>query len=92
MLWQPGRSPGDVADEAFFVRCDDENNPPAERANGRLLAEVGVAPSMPFEFVVLRVGRDGGTASRSSRLDAERVGRCADGRARCGRACGSIRC
>lgn len=56
-LWQGGALAGATADEAFTVRCDETNNPPAERANGRLLAEVGVAPSVPFEFVVLRVGR-----------------------------------
>lgn len=52
-----GALTGETAAEAFFVHCDESNNPPQERANGRLLAEVGVAPSRPFEFVVLRVGR-----------------------------------
>ena len=56
-LWQQGALMGNSAEAAFFVKCDDENNPPEARANGRLLAEVGVAPSQPFEFVVLRVGR-----------------------------------
>jgi phage tail sheath protein FI len=56
-LWQKGALMGDTATEAFFVKCDEENNPPSERGNGRLLAEVGVAPSRPFEFVILRVGR-----------------------------------
>jgi phage tail sheath protein FI len=56
-LWQQGALMGKELREAFFVRCDDGNNPPDARANGQLLAEVGVAPSKPFEFVVLRVGR-----------------------------------
>ena len=56
-LWQQGALMGASANEAFFVKCDEENNPAAERANGRLLAEVGVAPSRPFEFIILRVGR-----------------------------------
>ncbi len=56
-LWQQGALMGSSAEAAFFVKCDEENNPPAARADGRLLAEVGVAPSQPFEFVVLRVGR-----------------------------------
>ena len=56
-LWQKGALMGGAANEAFFVKCDDENNPETERGNGRLLAEVGVAPSQPFEFVILRVGR-----------------------------------
>jgi phage tail sheath protein FI len=56
-LWQRGALAGATADQAFFVRCDEGNNPPPDRENGRLLAEVGVAPSYPFEFVILRVGR-----------------------------------
>ncbi|MGZ9233914.1 MAG: phage tail sheath C-terminal domain-containing protein [Anaerolineales bacterium] len=58
-LWQQGALMGASANEAFFVKCDEENNPETERGNGRLLAEVGVAPSQPFEFVILRVGRTG---------------------------------
>jgi phage tail sheath protein FI len=58
-LWGAGALVGAAASQAFFVRCDESNNSPGERANGRLLAEVGVAPSQPFEFVVLRVGRTG---------------------------------
>ena len=57
-LWQRGALMGNAADEAFRVKCDEENNPPSERENGRLLAEVLVAPSQPFEFIVLRVGRE----------------------------------
>jgi hypothetical protein len=56
-LWQQGALMGAAAKEAFFVKCDEENNPASEREQGRLLAEVGVAPSQPFEFVILRVGR-----------------------------------
>ena len=56
-LWQRGALMGKSTAEAFFVKCTEDNNPSAERSNGRLLAEVGVAPSIPFEFVVLRVGR-----------------------------------
>jgi phage tail sheath protein FI len=56
-LWRGGALMGARAEEAFFVRCDESNNPAREREKGNLLAEVGVAPSYPFEFVVLRVGR-----------------------------------
>jgi phage tail sheath protein FI len=68
-LWQRGALAGDTADAAFFVKCDHENNPPEQRAAGRLLATVGVAPTVPFEFVVLRVGRQGNT------LDIEEIDR-----------------
>ncbi len=56
-LWQQGALSGDSIEQAFFVKCDDENNPPVERDNGRLWVHIGVAPSKPFEFIVLRVGR-----------------------------------
>ncbi|MBB3219838.1 phage tail sheath family protein [Pseudoduganella umbonata] len=56
-LWQRGALAGTVPAEAFFVKCNDANNPPDARARGELLAEIGVAPAKPFEFVVLRVGR-----------------------------------
>jgi len=56
-LWQRGALMGASAGDAFFVKCDDENNPPRERDQGRLLATIGVAPSRPFEFIILRVGR-----------------------------------
>jgi len=56
-LWQQGALVGNKVQEAFFVKCDEENNPASERDNGRLFVEVGVAPASPFEFIVLRVGR-----------------------------------
>lgn len=56
-LWQQGALAGEDADQAFWVRCDAVNNDSIARREGRLLAEIGVAPVNPFEFVVLRVGR-----------------------------------
>lgn len=56
-LWQQGGLVGGTAAEAFGVKCDEENNPQAARDDGRLLAEVAVAPVHPLEFVVVRVGR-----------------------------------
>ncbi|MEX2500616.1 MAG: phage tail sheath C-terminal domain-containing protein [Wenzhouxiangellaceae bacterium] len=58
-VWQQGALVGAAPDQAFFVKCDRDNNPPEQRDKGRLQADVGVAPSKPFEFVVLRVGRQG---------------------------------
>jgi phage tail sheath protein FI len=55
-LWRRGALAGAQADQAFFVKCDEDNNPPTERDQGRLLAEVGVAPTLPGEFIVLRLG------------------------------------
>lgn len=58
-LWQQGALAGASMEEAFFVKCDEVNNPPAARANGQMTIEVGVAPVHPFEFIVLRVWRTG---------------------------------
>jgi phage tail sheath protein FI len=56
-LWQRSALAGASPEEAFFVKCDDENNPPELRDRGELHLDIAVAPSQPFEFVVLRVGR-----------------------------------
>jgi phage tail sheath protein FI len=56
-LWQRGQLAGNSIEEAFFVKCDLENNTDDDRAEGRLIADVGIAPAIPFEFVVVRVWR-----------------------------------
>jgi uncharacterized protein len=56
-LWRRGALAGRQSEEAFFVKCDEENNPPDQRDQGRLRVDIGVAPSVPYEFVLLRVGR-----------------------------------
>jgi hypothetical protein len=56
-LHQRGAFAGATPAESFEVRCDNSNNPPKSRANGLLLAEVSVAPTIPMEFIVLRIGR-----------------------------------
>ncbi|MDQ6828005.1 MAG: phage tail sheath subtilisin-like domain-containing protein, partial [Gemmatimonadota bacterium] len=50
---------GARAEDAFFVRCDDELNPQSVVDQGRLYAYVGVAPAEPLEFLVLQIARDG---------------------------------
>ena len=57
-LWNQGALAGAVIEQAFFVRCDDSNNTASVRDAGRLVLDIGVAPVSPFEFVVLRIGRD----------------------------------
>jgi hypothetical protein len=44
-----GRNP----EEAFFVRCDAENNPSDQVDNGILLCDIGVAPVTPAEFIMI---------------------------------------
>ncbi|MDQ3775201.1 MAG: phage tail sheath subtilisin-like domain-containing protein [Pseudomonadota bacterium] len=57
-LFTAGAFRGATEDESFFVRCDDTNNPQRIADLGQLLVEVGVAPSEPLEFIVLRLSRD----------------------------------
>lgn len=56
-LWRAGALAGAKQAEAFAVKSDFDNNPQVERDAGRLIAEVAVAPSIPFEFVFFRLGR-----------------------------------
>jgi uncharacterized protein len=56
-LWERGSFVGATADEAFFVKCDDENNPPTMADLGRIIVDVGVAPVIPAEFVIFRIGK-----------------------------------
>lgn len=55
-LWLQGAFAGSSPSDAFFVKIDDQNNPPELADQGQLLVEVGVAPAIPAEFVVFRIG------------------------------------
>ncbi|MFL6292693.1 MAG: phage tail sheath family protein [Thermoanaerobaculia bacterium] len=54
-LFRAGALKGRTAAEAFFVKCDGETNPPEVRAAGRVVTVIGLAPSVPNEFVVVRI-------------------------------------
>ena len=53
-LWRDGMLFGNTPDQAFYVKCDAELNPPESRDLGRLIIEVGMAPIKPAEFVIFR--------------------------------------
>ena len=55
-IWKAGGLAGKTADEAFFVICDDTNNTPDTATNGQLIVDIGVAPTIPAEFVIFRIG------------------------------------
>jgi uncharacterized protein len=74
-LWTRGALAGAAMDEAFFVKCDEENNPSRLRDNGQLVAELGIAPTTPFEFVVLRVWRTGNELEISETASSAARGR-----------------
>ena len=54
-LFRAGALKGRTAAEAFFVKCDGEVNPPEVRETGRVVTVIGLAPSLPYEFVVVRI-------------------------------------
>lgn len=56
-LFRANAFAGATEDSSFFVRCDEENNPPAWIDEGKLLVEIGVAPAEPMEFIVFRLVR-----------------------------------
>jgi phage tail sheath protein FI len=58
-LYRRGAFTGATEQEAFFVRTGDDLNPRHSLELGRLVAEVGVAPAEPLEFLVLRISGDG---------------------------------
>ena len=56
-VWRSGALFGRTPEEAFFVKCDEENNPPENRDVGILTVDVGIAPVKPAEFVVFRLSQ-----------------------------------
>jgi len=57
-LQRRGSFAGATEHESFFVSCDDGLNPVESQRQGRLLAEVGVAPASPLEYLVLRISQE----------------------------------
>jgi len=56
-VWRDGALFGSTPQEAFYVKCDDETNPPEERDLGRVTTEIGVAIVRPAEFVIFRISQ-----------------------------------
>jgi phage tail sheath protein FI len=56
-LWREGALFGASPEQAFYVKCDEELNPPETRILGRLYVEVGVCPVRPAEFVIFRISQ-----------------------------------
>jgi uncharacterized protein len=55
--WRTGALFGATPDEAFFVQCDDETNPPDLIEAGQVNVKIGVAPVKPAEFVVFEISQ-----------------------------------
>jgi hypothetical protein len=55
--WRRGWLMGNEPDDAFYVRCDAETNPPEERDAGRVIAYIGLRIPPPAEWIEVRIGR-----------------------------------
>ncbi|WP_416968558.1 phage tail sheath family protein [Streptomyces sp. 4F14] len=55
--WRRGALFGRTAEEAFYVKCDRDNNPQESIDQGRVVCEIGVSPVKPAEFVVFRLAQ-----------------------------------
>ena len=61
-LFRAGAFRGAAEEEAFFVQCDEETNPPESIDAGIVVTLNGIAPVKPAEFIVFRVSQySGGT-------------------------------
>jgi len=56
-VWRSGALFGSTAQEAFYVKCDAETNPPEVRDLGQVVTEIGVAVVKPAEFVIFRISQ-----------------------------------
>jgi phage tail sheath protein FI len=61
--WREGALFGSTPEQAFFVKCDAETNPPDVIEAGQVICEIGIAPVKPAEFVVFRLSQYSAGAS-----------------------------
>jgi phage tail sheath protein FI len=56
-VWRSGALFGSTPEQAFYVKCDAETNPPELREVGQVVTEIGVAVVRPAEFVIFRISQ-----------------------------------
>ncbi len=64
--WREGALFGATPDEAFYVKCDGETNPPEVIDAGQVVMEIGISPVKPAEFVIFRISQYTAGASEIS--------------------------
>lgn len=62
-VWRDGALFGDTPEQAFYVKCDEETNPPDVRELGQVVTEIGVAIVKPAEFVIFKISQWGGPSA-----------------------------
>ncbi len=65
-VWRSGALFGASPEEAFYVKCDAELNPPEVRDLGQVITEIGVAIVRPAEFVIFRIAQTTGASSETA--------------------------
>ncbi|MFB6844091.1 phage tail sheath family protein [Streptomyces sp. NPDC056373] len=55
--WRSGALFGQRPEEAYYVKCDEETNPPESVDVGRVVCEIGISPVKPAEFVIFRLAQ-----------------------------------
>jgi hypothetical protein len=56
-VWRSGALFGATPAQAFYVKCDEETNPPEVIEAGQVVCEIGIAPVKPAEFVIFRLSQ-----------------------------------
>jgi phage tail sheath protein FI len=63
MVWRSGALFGTTPEQAYYVKCDAETNPPEVRDLGQLIIEIGMSPVKPAEFVIFRLSQWAGPSA-----------------------------
>ncbi len=54
-LFRQGALKGVSQQQAFYIKCNEETNPQEVRDAGQVVTEIGIAPAVPSEFIVVRI-------------------------------------
>lgn len=69
-VWRDGALLGTAPQQAFFVKCDEETNPPEVRDAGQVVTLIGIAPVKPAEFVIFKLMQSADNTSETESAGA----------------------
>lgn len=69
-LYHRGALVGPVSALSWYVQCDESNNPAEVQQAGLLVADVGIAPAVPGEYITLRLITRSGTDAQTETLSS----------------------
>ncbi|UVJ39184.1 phage tail sheath subtilisin-like domain-containing protein [Arthrobacter sp. CJ23] len=69
-VWRDGALLGTTPQQAFFVKCDEETNPPEVRDAGQVVTLIGIAPVKPAEFVIFKLMQSADNTSETENAGA----------------------